>query len=75
MAEHYTITLIDGIQKQQTICSGKKPIVKLRGVNKVTFEEQFNQVFLSDKEELPLIEVEELPEYQELLKFGGEDES
>ena len=41
----------------------------------MTFEEQFNQVFLSDKEELPLIEVEELPEYQELLIFGGEDES
>ena len=74
-AEHYTTIRIDGIQKQQTICSGKKPIVKLRGVNKVTFEEQFNQFFLSDKEELPLIEVEELPEYQELLKFGGEDES
>lgn len=41
----------------------------------MTFEEQFNQIFLSDKEELPLMEVEELTEYQEPLKFGGDDES
>ena len=75
VAEHYTTIRIDGIQKQQNLCNGKKPTVRLRGVNKVTFEEQFNQVFLSDRAELPVVEVEEIPEYQELLKFGGEDES
>ena len=74
MSEHYTTTHIYGIQKQQAICSGKKPTVKRKGVNKVTFEEQFNQIFNSEKEELPLMEVEELTEYQEPLKFGGEDE-
>lgn len=34
-----------------------------------TFDEQFNEVFLSDSTPLPLIEVEELPEYQELLEL------
>tara|TARA_R110002020_G_scaffold247101_1_gene461074 strand:- start:1384 stop:1509 length:126 start_codon:yes stop_codon:yes gene_type:complete len=41
----------------------------------MTFEEQFNQIFNSERAELPVVEVEELTELQEELKFGGEDES
>ena len=38
-AEHYTTTRTDGIQKQQIICSGKKPTVKQREINKMIVKE------------------------------------